>query len=156
MATQRTINSRDGLHTESLIGSTDERGTRDLLKQLANEGSELFRNEMSLAKLEMRDMAREVALDSAKLGSALGLALIGGLALVTAAIIGLGHLLDGRFGLSALIIGVLFLVVGGFMAKAGIDGLKERSGPEQTIQSLKRDKEWARREVREFKEEIRS
>ncbi|HSJ08679.1 MAG TPA: phage holin family protein [Longimicrobiales bacterium] len=156
MATQRTIDSRDGLHAESLIGTTDERGTRDLLKQLANEGSELFRNEMSLAKLEMRDMAREVALDSAKLGSALGLTLIGGLALVTAAIIGLGHLLDGRFGLSALIIGVLFLVVGGIMAKAGINGLRERSGPEQTIQSLKRNKEWARREVREFKEEIRS
>lgn len=155
MATQHRLDTHVGSNGP-LISTREEPGTRELLKQLATDGSELFRSEMALAKLEMRDMAREVALDSAKLGAALGLALIGGLALVTAAIIGLGHLLGGRFGLSALIISVIFLAVGGIMAKGGINGLKQRSGPEQTVQSLKRDKEWASREVKDFKEHVRS
>jgi hypothetical protein len=28
--------------------------------------------------------------------------------------------------------------------------------PEQTVRSLERDRQWARREIREFKEEVRS
>jgi len=158
MATQHRIDTRTRTDGRSIIAGSDtsEPAMRDLLKQLAGEGSELLRNEMALAKLEMRDMARGVAVDSAKLGAALGLALVGALALVTAVIIGLGHLLDERFGLSALIVGVVFLAIGGVLAKKGMNGLKGRHGPEQTMQTLREDKAWAAREARDFKEEIRS
>lgn len=129
---------------------------RDLLKQLATEGSDLMRNEMALAKLEIRDMAREVVLDSAKLAVAIGLALTGALSLLAAAVIGLGHALDGRFGLSALIIGAIMLVVGGLLARGGISGLKNMPKPEATMRSMKTNKEWASRELQEFKQEVRS
>jgi hypothetical protein len=127
-----------------------------LLKQLAADGSALMRNEIALAKLEMRDMAREFALDSAKVVAAIGLAMTGALALLAAAIIGLGNLLDGRYALSALIVGVVMLAVGGILARTGIQGLKHMSRPEETARSMKQNKEWASAEIREFKEEIRS
>jgi uncharacterized membrane protein YqjE len=155
MATQDRIDPRI-VRTDGGRGVSDEPQMRDLLKQLAGEGTDLVRNEISLAKLEMREMAREVALDSAKLAAALGLALIGVLALLAAAIIGLGNLLDGRYALSALIIGVIMVAIGGVFASAGIKGLKNMPQPDATKRSLQRDKEWASREAREFKEGIRS
>lgn len=154
MATQHRIHPTG--RTDGPLITHQEEPVRDLLKQLAGEGSDLLRNEMALAKLEMRDMAKEVALDSAKLFAAIGLALVGGLALVTAAVIALGNLLDGRYALSALIIGVVLLAIGGIMARGGINGLKTVHGPQQTLQSLKNDKAWAAAEARQFKEEIRS
>jgi hypothetical protein len=153
MATQNRIRmvQADGRHN-----GAEEPQMRDLLKQLAAEGTNLVRSEVALAKLEMRDMAREVALDSAKLAAAIGIAIVGALALVAAAIIGLGNLLDGRYALAALIIGALMLAVGGALAAAGMRGLKNVPRPQETVRSLRRDREWAAREAREFKEEIRS
>jgi hypothetical protein len=138
------------------VPASDEPQMRELLKQLAADGGALLRNEMALAKLEMRDMAREVALDSAKLAGALALAMTGALALVAAAVIGLGLLLDGRYALSALIIGVVLLLVGGLLARAGIQGLKNMPKAEETTRSMQRNKEWASAEIQEFKQEIRS
>lgn len=157
MATQQRMDPRLTATDGSLTGTTQESQVRDLLKQLAGDGSDLVRNEIALAKLEMRDMARELAVDSAKLGTALGLALSGGLVLMAAAVIGLGHLLGARFGLAALIIGGLMLLVGAILARGGIDGLRNMPRkPEQTAASLRRNKQWARHELREFKEEVRS
>ncbi|CAN5633166.1 hypothetical protein BH23GEM9_BH23GEM9_05820 [soil metagenome] len=156
MATQprfdtQSVHSTNGPRTDS-----DEPQMRTLLKQLASEGGDLVRSEMALAKLEMREMGRELALDSVKLAGAIGLALIGVLALLAAAIIGLGNLLGGLYALSALIIGALMLITGGVLARTAIAGLKNPPKPEETVRSLQRNKEWAAREVREFKEEIRS
>jgi hypothetical protein len=157
MATQQRMDPRLTATEGSLSGTNQESQVRDLLKQLAGDGSELVRNEIALAKLEMRDMARELAVDSAKLGTALGLALSGGLVLMAAAVIGLGHLLGGRFGLAARIIGAVMLLVGAILARGGINGLRNMPRkPEQTAASLRRDKQWARHELREFKEEVRS
>jgi uncharacterized membrane protein YqjE len=157
MATQPRIDRSDGPTPGPMISTEPEPQMRALLKQLASEGGDLVRGEMALAKLEMRDMARQLAADSAKVAASIALAMTGGLALLAAAIIGLGNLLDGRYALSALIIGVAILLIGGIMARAGIAGLKDNNHrPEETVRSLKRDKEWATRELQEFKEEVRS
>lgn len=129
---------------------------RDLLKQLAAQSTDLVRGEVALAKLELRDMARDMALASAKVAGALVLVLAGALALLAAAIIGLGNLLNGQYALSALIISIIALVIGGILARAGIAGLKNPSMPDQTVASLKQDRVWAGREAREFRDEIRS
>ena len=157
MATQPRIDRTTGQIDGPVISTEHEPQMRALLKQLASEGSDLIRGEMALAKLEMRDMARQLAADSAKVAASIALAMTGALALLAAAIIGLGNLLDGRYALSALIIGVVFLLIGGLMARAGISGLKDGNHrPEETVRSLKRDKEWASRELQDFKEEVRS
>ncbi|HEX6135292.1 MAG TPA: phage holin family protein [Longimicrobiales bacterium] len=156
MATQQRIDPR-GQVDGPLTGTQDETHVRDLLKQLAADGSDLVRNEISLAKLEMREMARGVALDSAKLAAAFGIVLLGGLVLTAAAVIGLGHLLDGRFGLAAVIVGAVLLLIGGLFARGGIEGLRNTpKKPEEAVRSVQRDKEWATRELKEFRQEIRS
>jgi uncharacterized membrane protein YqjE len=155
MATQNRFDPQI-VRSDGGRSATDEPQMRDLLKQLAGEGTDLVRNEIALAKLEMREMAREVAADSAKVAAALGIALVGTLALVAAAIIGLGNLLDGRYALSALIVGVVMVAIGGVLASVGIKGLKNAPRPDETKRSLQRDKEWASREARQFKEGIRS
>jgi hypothetical protein len=131
----------------------------DLFKRLAADSGDLIRNELALAKLEMREMARELAADSAKVGIAIGLAVAGLLVLLAAAVIGLGSLLGGlggHYALSALIIGGLMLAVGGVMARTGMAGLKNPKKPEQTVQSVQETRAWASREARQFKEEMRS
>jgi hypothetical protein len=154
---ERQIVRTDGSHIHTDTGTTANGApVGDLLKQLAGQSGDLVRNEMALAKLEMRDMARQLARDSAKVGAAIALAAVGGLALVAAAIIALGNLLNGMYALSALIIGVLFLVVGAVMARSGMEGLKSPPKPDETVRTMQENKEWASREAREFKEEIRS
>jgi uncharacterized membrane protein YqjE len=155
----RRVDSTDARRVERIDGSDvarDEPAIRDLLKQLAAQSSDLVRGEVSLAKLELRDMARQVAVDAAKLGAAVALAFAGALALVAAAVIGLGVLLDGRYALSALIVGAVVLAVGGVLARAGMAGLTSPPKPEATVESVKESGEWARQEAREFRDEIRS
>jgi hypothetical protein len=159
MATRQTGIDGAPARTDGPVVHAHEQPMGDLLKQLAAEGGDLVRGELALAKLEMRDMAREVALDTAKLAGAIGLALIGGLALLTAAIIAVGNLLGGlgrHYALSALIIGAVMLVVGGLLARTGMAGLKNAPRPQQTVRSVRETKDWAGREARQFKEEIRS
>jgi hypothetical protein len=131
----------------------------DLLKQLAADGNDLVRGELALAKLEMREMAREMALDMAKLAGAIGLALLGGLVLLAAAVVALANLLGGggwHYALSAVILGGIMLIVGGVLARAGMAGLKNPPRPEETVRSVRSTKDWAGRQMRQFKEEIRS
>lgn len=171
MATQHNpVNRIDGSGADAPMGTAvdirsngplarGEPAVGDLLKRLAADSGDLVRSELALAKLEMRDMARELAADSAKVGAALGIALAGGLALLAAAVIGVGSLLGGtggHYALSALIIGAVMLVVGGLMARSGVAGLKNPPRPDETLKSVQETKAWAGREAREFKEEIRS
>lgn len=163
MATRNRLDDRIGSRTDPRLSRGDGRPLtdhdppiRDLLRQLAAQGRDLVRGEVALAKLEMRQMGRDLAFDSAKLVGAIALAFAGALALLAAAIIGLGNLLGGQYALSALIIGAATLVIGGVLARAGVAGLRNPRTPDQTINSLKRDREWASHEAREFKEELRS
>jgi uncharacterized membrane protein HdeD (DUF308 family) len=68
-------------------------------------------------------------------------ALLGVLALIAAAIIGLAHYMDA--GLAALIVGGVLALIGGITAMVGVGRLKRTSlKPEQTIETLEEDKEW--------------
>ena len=153
MATQYGAETRRPTRTP--LADAHEPHLRDLLKQLASDGGDLVRNEIALAKLEMRDMARELTADAAKLGIAIALALTGALTLVAAATIGLGDLIDNYF-LAALIIGVVLLAIGGILARKGMNGLRSGHGPSDVRQSLRRDREFVRHEMQEFKQHIRS
>lgn len=73
-------------------------GLTDLFRRLADDASALVRGEVALAKLEMREAARGLVRDSSKLAIAFALAWFGGIALTAAAVIGVAHLLGGRFG----------------------------------------------------------
>jgi uncharacterized membrane protein YqjE len=130
---------------------------RELLRQLADDGSALVRSEIALAKVEMKETGRQLALDGVKLVIALGLAGLGALALTAALIVGIGTALGGMYWVAALGVGLLFLVIGGVLAQRGISGLQGNSmKPEHTLRSLQQDRTMVQREARGIRDGLRS
>lgn len=113
----------------------------ELLGELANNSAALVRDEIELAKQEMREKVS--VLRSGAVTIAVGglLAFVALLTLVAAAVAGLAHVMDTA--LAALLVGVVLAAVGGSIAFIGIGRLKRTSlKPQQTIETLEEDKEW--------------
>jgi hypothetical protein len=100
--------------------STADAGLSTLLSRLNQDATSLIRDELELAKLEVRDVASAVSSDVhdakttlvkdlTKVGVALSLALLAGMALTACAIMGVGVLV-GAYWAGALIVGVVLLV----------------------------------------------
>lgn len=125
-----------------------------LFSRLSQDASHLMRSEVALAKLELRETMTVVRRDAIRVGVALILAWMGGLALTAALVVGLGALL-GNYWLAALIVGVLFAVIGAVLVSRATKDLKE-SGlkPEATLETLRADADWAKREAQEFKRDL--
>lgn len=135
----------------------EEPSIGELLRQLSTDTGELVRQEVALAKAEMRQTGATLARDGAKVGTALALALAGFLAITAFLVAGLGRILDERYWLSALIIGVVFLVIGAVMAKNAMNDVKRRGlAPTQTVSTLRDDAAWAKAEAREVKRELKT
>ncbi len=149
------VERRDvGAPAEATAGSEPSLG--ELFKRLTTDTGELVRQEVNLAKAEMRQAGATLARDGTKIGIAVGLALAGVLALTAFLVVGLGDLLD-NYWLAALIVGVLFLAIGGFMAKNAVNDVKRRGlTPDETIGTLREDTAWAKQEARELKREMTS
>lgn len=127
-----------------------------LLKRIGQDASTLVRQEIALAKLEVRESVKGLAKDAGKLGTAAGLGLFGGFALLAFVIIGLGDLIN-NYWLSALIVAVLLLGAAAVMAKGALDHMKKNSlKPEETVQTLIEDQRWAKREAQEFKQSMKA
>ena len=122
-------------------GSIQRESFGELLGELANNSAALVRDEIELAKQEMREKAN--ILRSGVVTTAVG-ALISFVALLTltaAAVAGLARFMDTW--LAALIVGVALALIGGSIALSGIARIKQTSlKPEQTIETLEEDKEW--------------
>jgi uncharacterized membrane protein YqjE len=112
-----------------------------LLSQLANNSAALVRDEIALAKQEMSEKVSSFRSGVVTLAIGGVVALLGVMALIAAAIIGLAHYMDA--GLAALIVGGVLALIGGVIAMTGVGRLKRTSlKPEQTIETLEEDKEW--------------
>lgn len=123
----------------------------DLFRQLAQDSAILVRQEMALAKAELRENVRSVARDTAKIAVGAVLAGVGALVLVAFLVLVLGDL-TGNYWVSALIVGVLFVAAGAFLATSAMKRLKhEGITPEQTLQTLKEDKQWLQREMKQVR-----
>ena len=137
-------------------GRIDDPSLTTLLRQLGTDSTALIRSEIALAKLEAQEMARTAALEGAKVGAAIALAAVGGLALVAWLILAMGEVIGDHYATAAAAVGIVFLLVGGVLAKKGVDGLKSgRVKPDDTIRALQEDKRWASQQVQEFKSRVR-
>jgi uncharacterized membrane protein YqjE len=126
----------------------------ELFTRLTTDTAELVRKEVALARAEMRDAGATLARDATKIGIAVGLALAGVLAFTAFLVVALGDLFN-NYWLAALIVGVLFLAVGAFMAKNAVNDVKRRGlKPEQTLSTLREDAAWAKQEAQEVKREL--
>ena len=140
---------------DGAAGSVDaEPSLGELLRRLTTDTGELVRQEVSLAKVEMRQAGATLARDGTRIGIALGLALVGVLALTAFLILLLGDLFD-NYWLAALLVGVVLAVIGGVLAKNAVNDVQRRGlAPEQTMGSLREDAAWAKQEAREVKREL--
>jgi uncharacterized membrane protein YqjE len=147
-------------HRDSVRGGTYgavEPSIGELFKRLGTDTGTLIRAEATLAKAEARETAARLARDAAKVGVAAALALVGVIALSAFLIIGLGMLLGGAWWLSALIVGAVTLGIGAMLVGNAVRDLKTHSlGPQQTIETLKEDKDWAARQMKELKHDLTS
>ena len=137
-------------------GGTVEPSLGELFRQLAQESSTLIRQEVALAKAEVQENVRSVTKDVAMLAAGGGVLLVAALVLTAFLVAALGDLLD-NYWLSALIVGVLYAVVGVVLLNKGKKGLKNDSlKPEQAVASLQADKRWAQGEVQQVKRDLTS
>lgn len=125
----------------------EEPSLGELFSRLASDTSTLVRKEVDLARTEMVQKATAAGRDVGMLGAGGAVAYAGFLALLAALIIGLGYLIP--VWLSALIVGVLVVGVGALLIQRGLSALKRLNPvPEQTIETLKEDVQWAKEQTK--------
>jgi uncharacterized membrane protein YqjE len=126
--------------------SRDDRSLGELFSELSRQTSTLIRQEVALAKVEMKQKGTEVGKDVGMMAAGGALAYAGLLALIATVIIVLAEFIP--WWLSALIVSLVVLAVGGMLIQRGMSALKQTSmAPEQTIETLKEDKEWAKKQL---------
>jgi uncharacterized membrane protein YqjE len=135
-----TVATSSGPRAEELR----ERPVGELLKQLANETTTLVKQELELAKAEMREKAGKAGPGVGMWGAAgvTGLIALGSL---TAFLI---LALDGAMPnwLAALIVGLVYAAIAGVLYLRGKQKVEEAGSPvpEQTVETLKEDVQWAK------------
>ena len=126
--------------------SKDDRSLGELFAELARETSTLVRQEVTLAKTEMTDKATKAGKDVASMAVGGAVAYAGFLVILAALVLLLGEVMDTW--LSAFIVGALVLLVGYFLIQRGREALKQEDlAPRQTMETLKEDAEWAKRQT---------
>jgi uncharacterized membrane protein YqjE len=126
----------------------------DLIRALAQDSATLVRQEVALAKAELQDNVKSVARDIAMVAVGGVLALIGVLVLIAFLVIAVGDAVD-EYWLGALIVGAVFLLIGGLLAMSNIKKLKHESvTPTRTLETIKEDKQWLQSEIKQAKKDL--
>jgi MFS family permease len=121
-----------------------ERPLGDLVKQLAGQTSTLVRQEIDLAKAEMSQKAEIAGKGAGLLSGAAVVGLLAAGALTAFVILLLSEAMDAW--LAALIVAVVLGAVAAVLALTGRNRIRTATPPvpEQTVESLKEDVEWAK------------
>jgi hypothetical protein len=126
------------------------RGIGGLLRDLADGGAALLRQELRLARTEIAAIVKAVGVGTAFTASGAVLALLGAFALFTGIILLAGdQWLRDRYWLAALIGTVIAGAIAAWMARRGAAHLSPRRLlPDETVATLKEDKEWLKRQLK--------
>lgn len=121
-----------------------QRSMGSLLRDLAEGSATLVKNEVRLARIEVSTMLKAVGVGTAEIAVGGVLALLGLLAFFTGLVLLPGdQWLRDRYWLAALIVTLIAGGVAAWFAKQGLALLSPRRlAPDETIASLKEDKEW--------------
>jgi uncharacterized membrane protein YqjE len=130
------------------IGDLRDRSLGELLKQLSQETTQLVHQELELAKAELQQKGKQAGAGAGMFGGAgaLGLAALG--ALTACFILALDLIMPAW--LAALLVAVVYGIVAFVLVKQGQAKLKQATPPvpEQTIETVKEDVEWAKTQMR--------
>lgn len=117
----------------------DDQSVGELVQQLSQQTAALVRQELRLATVELQQKGKRAGMGAGMFGGAGVVALYGVGALIAAAIIGLGTLLEPW--LAAVIVGVVLLAVAGILALSGRKQVQQATPPlpEHALESARRD-----------------
>jgi membrane protein implicated in regulation of membrane protease activity len=123
------------------LGYNDSIG--GLVRGILNDLRELVREEIALARVEVRDTAGRAKLAAASLGAAVVALAFGGTFLLIAVAVGIADLFNWPVWAGFLVVALLLSVAGAVMFAAGRKRLRTiQPVPEQTVQTLKENSEW--------------
>src|SRR5215218_10040342 len=129
-------------------GDLREQPRGELLKQLSEETTRLVRQELELAKAELTQKGKQAGAGAGLFGTAgaIGLAALG--ALTACFILALNAVMPAW--LAALIVAVVYGIIAFVLVKQGQARMKRATPPvpEQTIETVKEDVEWAKTQMR--------
>jgi len=119
----------------------------EIISDISSGLSQLFRQEVELAKAEIRTEAAKAG-KAAGMFSGAGVAgLLTAIMLSFALVFGLGNVMD--LGWSALIVAVLWSIIGAVLFSVGRNRIKTVNPiPPQTAQTLKEDAQWLKNPTR--------
>jgi hypothetical protein len=128
-------------------GARRDESIGQLMGEVAGDVSKLFRQEVALAKAEMK----EEAVKAGKAGGMLAAAGFAGymvaVLLSLALVFALGAIMP--LGWAALIVAVLWAIVGGVLYAIGRQRIKQVDPvPRQTVETIKEDAQWLRDQTR--------
>ena len=125
----------------------EARSIGELFSKLANDTTNLVRQEIRLAKVELGQKAAEAGKHVGLVAVGGGVAYTGFMAIVAALILLLGEHI--ALWLAALIIGIATLALGILLARQQLGQLKQLDPtPKATVETLREDKEWAKEQMR--------
>jgi hypothetical protein len=118
-------------------------GIGELISEITGDLSRLFRQEVELAKAEVRQEAKKAGKAGGMLGGAAMAAYLVIVLLSFALVFGLGEVMP--LGWAAVIVAVVWAVIGAVLYSAGRKQLKTVDPmPRQTAETLKEDAQWLR------------
>ena len=128
--------------------SLRERSLPELLQRLSAETSQLVHEELELAKAELSQKGRQAGAGAGLFGGAAAIGLLALAALTTCFILALANAIPAW--LAALIVAVVYAAIAAVLAAQGRTRVKRAMPPvpEQTMQSVKEDAQWARTQTR--------
>jgi hypothetical protein len=125
----------------------DERSLGDLFSDLSRETTTLVRQEVQLAKAELKQSATEAARGIGMLVAGGAVAYAGLLFLLLAIVFGL---IEAGWDawLSALIVGLVVVTIGAVLVLRARESLKPANlAPQKTVETLKEDAAWAKEQI---------
>ena len=124
----------------------DNRSIGDLIAELSRETGQLVRKEVELATTEMTAKAKKAGASAGIAAAGGALAHAGLLVLLAALVLGLSEL-GVEPWLSAVIVGVLTIIVGYVLVNKGLAALRSVSvAPTRAMESIKEDARWTTRQ----------
>ncbi|ADP84892.1 phage holin family protein [Pseudofrankia inefficax] len=143
MTADRTATAGPGtLDRQGAGGRKGRRGAGALVSEVASDMSMLVRQEIDLAKAEVRQSAVRAGKGAGMFGGAAGAGIFAVLFLLLAAMFGLAEVM--ALGWAALIVAALLIAAAAVFALMGRANVKKaHAKPEQTVETLKEDMQWA-------------
>jgi uncharacterized membrane protein YqjE len=134
--------------TNRQAGSGESLG--ETITGIVKDLQEIIRGEVQLAKTEIKEDAGQMGKALGMVGAAALLGLTGFIFLM----LGVTYLLNKSLEMwvSAGIVGLALLIIGAIVGMAGKSQMQQANfKPDQTIESVKEDKEWASRQIKSVK-----